>query len=500
MLRHARQPDPTIDLREERPPWRKLLLDELVIERDAPPLPPEPVFTIDPLAVDEPGTGRRRRGELEELARWNGRAAEEARRIALEQRRYLLDTASARSRAEREAAALRREVQRLSDADDTRIARARYRAEREARDQVAEELRGVEGERARIDEIGRLESSLADQQKRIAELDDCVRTEQRARVAATREARRATDALEQTERRLETATETLRRTASDELAQIEAAEASAREALVERDRVSAELEALTGGDGRLQELTDRADSLSAQVRGLEAALADETTRAETAERESAVAAEQLDSARQECAAALGATESVRAELDTAHAEAAELATKTSRHDEALARYEELERTLVQKDEELEAATAENEALAADLAGATSARDQATAGIAELEAQLTDAEQRAAEKKSEAVAVAATVHEAEVAAVQAEADQLRKHTTALATQLAAAREDVERLSAALESRPAHGALPMPVILPGDSERRRSALTQLSALAAGGTGEPSDSSRRHRWLET
>src|SRR5438552_1289568 len=79
---------------------RKLLLDEMLAEREREPLPPAPVLTLRPVPVDAAPVGAGRRGalkrlaEVEALARTNLRAAEEAQRVMQEERRLLEEEAS----------------------------------------------------------------------------------------------------------------------------------------------------------------------------------------------------------------------------------------------------------------------------------------------------------------------------------------------------------------------------------------------------------------------
>ena len=77
---------------------RKLRLDEMLAERQRPPLPPAPVLTVEPAPVDAaPINGlrgaKRRLAEVEALARQNLRSAEEARRIVQEERVLLEEEA-----------------------------------------------------------------------------------------------------------------------------------------------------------------------------------------------------------------------------------------------------------------------------------------------------------------------------------------------------------------------------------------------------------------------
>src|SRR5512147_1275302 len=118
MVVPSSDPDATADLgSSEGGGTRKLRLDEMLAERQHPPLPPAPVLTIDPAPVDAaPINGlrgaKKRLAEVEALARQNLRSAQEARRIVEEERALLEQEASARTRAELTAANLRREIER----------------------------------------------------------------------------------------------------------------------------------------------------------------------------------------------------------------------------------------------------------------------------------------------------------------------------------------------------------------------------------------------------
>src|SRR5689334_14028102 len=90
------EPGATSDLgSSEAGSARKLLLDEMLAERERDPLPPAPVLTIQPVPVDAAPVGAGRRGalkrlaEVEALARNNLRAAEEAQRVMHAERQLL---------------------------------------------------------------------------------------------------------------------------------------------------------------------------------------------------------------------------------------------------------------------------------------------------------------------------------------------------------------------------------------------------------------------------
>src|SRR6478672_2483089 len=109
---------------------RRRRLDEMLAERQRPPLPPAPVLTIEPAPVDAaPVSGlrgaKKRLAEVEALARRNLRAAEEARRVVHEERVLLEEEASARTKAELTASNLRREIERLRSTEEQRAAQAK---------------------------------------------------------------------------------------------------------------------------------------------------------------------------------------------------------------------------------------------------------------------------------------------------------------------------------------------------------------------------------------
>jgi hypothetical protein len=125
----------------------RLLLDELLAERERAQLPPTPppTLTVDPVAVPPTvDTGRRavrqRLAELENAARRNYRSAEEARRVLADEHARLEEELSARTHAQHEAAALRRELERLTEEEMRRQAQDRAGAERAARAEIADEL------------------------------------------------------------------------------------------------------------------------------------------------------------------------------------------------------------------------------------------------------------------------------------------------------------------------------------------------------------------------
>src|SRR5262245_35167668 len=236
---------------------RKLRLDEMLAERQRPPLPPAPVLTVEPAAVDAaPVNGMRgakkRLAEVEALARHNLRSAEEARRVVQEERVLLEEEASARTRAELTAANLRREIERLRETEEQRAAQAKYAAAHEAREELASEIQRVHGEHAKVvDELDRLRGTLFDHDSLLDEYSRKLRDEQEAQAQAHGDKVRAEEALRLAERNLEVATDSARRRAEDDAARFDKVEADWRQACLERDRAQAELRQITMGDGEL---------------------------------------------------------------------------------------------------------------------------------------------------------------------------------------------------------------------------------------------------------
>jgi dTMP kinase len=350
---------------------RKVLLDELVAERAPEIIPPVPPLTIEPVRLDPaPGRGRRRLADVEGAAMHNFRAAEEARRVAEIDRERLVAEASIRVRIEREAAGLRRELERLKENERLRVAQAKYGAERSARNEVRAEVEALEAEQGRKhEEMERLRTALDDDRTLMQELTDRLREEQQNKVKLRAEADKAIEARRQLERSLELATEAGRRRAEDELARLAAAEAAVRDAVAERDRLAAEIHALTSNDGHVKDLTDKITLLEARVNDLRAergALAQQLD-AVVAERDGAVA----DVARYE--------HELRRLYDSAQRAAAERDTLRVAYEDAAARHLELERALSDEQRQAREAAEELRRLRAQVSAAERA---APAGRAE----------------------------------------------------------------------------------------------------------------------
>ena len=412
---------------------RRLRLDEMLAERARPPLPPAPVLTVEPVAVDAASTAgfrgtKKRLAEVEALARRNLRAAEEARRIVLEERELLEQEASARTRAEVTAAGLRREVERLRSTEEQRAAQARFAATHEARAELAIEIERVHDEHAQVvNELDRMRGTLFDHDSLLDEYSRRLRDEQDAQTKARAEQVRAEEALRVVERNLEIATETARRRAEEDQARFTKVEDAWRDACVERDRVTAELHRLTTGDGELARLTAELDATREDQTRLLADLDVQAVRAATAESELATAREKLEQAERLAADATEARDLAGISLETTRSELAEKA-------EAL-------------DAERSTAQARIADLVAQLSTATRTAEHATERSADLESRL-DA---AIAARDDAVTRAETLSE-QAARAQADTDQLRTQAASIGDELAAtqaaleqAREEARRAS-------------------------------------------------------
>ena len=204
----------------------KQTLDQIVANRTAAKLPAPPVFQKDVVEVT-PGAakGRKAATELEAAARANAQAADEARSVALAQRRALEEIATARADTEKQLAALRREMLEERSEHERMVAQARFRAIQEERrrlgaplptDTTSEgdgsapapppptfspELRTLQTELAEREQLGE-----AHRQRLLEAL--------RERDAARLELQRVSDARLHAERRLEKVTEVLHRATS----------------------------------------------------------------------------------------------------------------------------------------------------------------------------------------------------------------------------------------------------------------------------------------------
>ncbi len=268
-----------------------MLLDELLAERERAHTPPTPlpVLTVDPVAVPPTvDTSRRavrqRLADLENAAVRNYRSAEEARRVLADEHQRLQEELAARTHAQHEAAALRREVDRLTTEEAKRSAQERTRAERAARAQIADELKRFQEEHERVvHEMTVLRSSLSEHDGLLDEYVTRLREEQGPRAMLRAELDRAEAARSLAERSLQRATENARHGAEDEMIRLATAEQQLADAASDRDRFSAQLADLTSGDGAIGRLTAQVEERDAEIASLGVRIADLSARIDASE-------------------------------------------------------------------------------------------------------------------------------------------------------------------------------------------------------------------------
>jgi chromosome segregation ATPase len=414
-----------------------LLLDELLAERErasAPPTPP-PVLSVDPVAVPQAfDTGRRalrhRLTELEDAARRNYRSAEEARRVLAAEHQRLEQELSARTHAQHEAAALRREVERLSAEEARSSAQERTRAERAARAEIADELKQFHEEHERVvHELNVLRSSLSEHDGLLDEYVNRLRDEQSLRAEMRTDLDRAEAAQSLAERSLLRATENARHGAEDEMIRLATAEQQLADARSDRDRYAQQLAELTAGDGALGRMTIEIGERDAEIGRLGVRIADLTARIDASEDAARVAASERDDARAardvaqarfDDAVQAGAASGRAAEVassritDLGH----ELAEQSRASDE---RTRELDLMLGQLRREAREATNARHTAEGHLTAARAERDELRVRVADLTAECER--------------------------IRSEGDQLRAHAAALGDELASARTIAADLQAA-----------------------------------------------------
>ncbi len=397
-----------------------MLLDELLAERDraqAPPTPP-PVLSVDPVAVSQSvETGRRalrhRLAELEDAARRNYRSAEEARRVLADEHHRLEQELSARTHAQGEAAALRREVERLSSEESRRGAQDRSRAERAARAEIADELRQFQQEHERVThELSVLRSSLSENDGLLDEYVTRLRDEQGLRAELRAELDRAEAARSLAERSLLRATENARHGAEDEMIRLATAEQQLADARSDRDRYAQQLAELTAGDGALGRMTLQLEERDADIGRLGVRIADLTARidaseeaahAAVAERDDAVVAGADADARIRAAAAARADADLA--VDVATGRIAEIEAELAAQIEANeTRSRELDRTLGQLRREAREATNAKSSAEGHLTAARAERDELRGRVADLSVECDRLRSEGAELRAHAAAL------------------------------------------------------------------------------------------------
>jgi chromosome segregation ATPase len=465
-----------------------MLLDDLMAERGRArtEVVPPPVLTVEPVAVPPAGevgrrAARQRLLELEDVARRNLRSAEEARRVLLEEHRRLEDESSARSEAEIEAAALRRELDRLRESEEQRDVKAKTRAAREARAEMAEEVKRIQDQHERVlSELEALRGSMGEHDSLLEEYSARLREEQQARAALRKELDRAEAARELAERAVTVATEDARRRAEDELIRLASTEAALADAVSDRDRLTARIEELTAGDGAIGRLNAELGGRDEEIARLNVRIADLTAR--------------LDATEEGAQAALRAqavADAKVAELERRHADGATAA------DAAGSRVTELEAAVAAAEAKVEAA--EERAREAERQQGRMRREASE--LAKARRASEDA-LREGKDALEPLRAKLAETEAELVRARADGDRLRAHAAALGDELSALRASVTELQSAapapmseadevveeagpeperpaLERRPRHedGAGE-----PGTPGVRRHAMAELTAIAA------------------
>jgi len=288
-----------------------MLLDDLMAERERAQTPQvaDPVLTVDPVAVPTVAdagrkASRQRLVELEQAARRNLRSAEEARQVLREEHERLHVEATARTRAQQEAAALRRELDRLRDTEGRRAAKEKTRAARAARLEIANELKRFQEEHERVvRELNELRGSLTDHDTLLDDYNARLREEQQTQAALRAEVERADAARRLAERSLEAASEGARRRAEDELIHLATAEQALADARSDRDRLQAKIDELTAGDGAISRLTADIEDRDAEIARCKVRIADLEARIDATEDGASAAIAERDEAQRALAAA-----------------------------------------------------------------------------------------------------------------------------------------------------------------------------------------------------
>lgn len=410
-----------------------MLLDDLMAERGRArtEVVSPPVLTVEPVAVPPAGevgrrAARQRLLELEDAARRNLRSAEEARRVLLEEHRRLEDESSARSEAEVEAAALRRELERLRESEEQREVKAKTRAAREARAEMADEVKRIQEQHESVVlELDRVRGTLGEHDGLLEEYNARLREEQQARAALRKELDRAEAAAELAERAVTIATEDARRRAEDELIRLATTEAALADAVSDRDRLAARIEELTAGDGAIGRLNAELGERDEEVARLNVRIADLTARIDATE-----------DAAQAALRAQADAEAKLAELERLHADGATAV------DVAGSRVTELEAAVAAAEAKVEAA--EERAREAERQQGRMRREASELAKAR---RASDDALREGNDALEPLRAKLAETEAELVRARADGDRLRAHAAALGDELSALRASVTELQSA-----------------------------------------------------
>jgi chromosome segregation ATPase len=382
----------------------------------------------------------KRLAEVEALARNNLRAAEEARRVMEAERALLEEEANARTKAERTATGLRREIERLRSTEEQRAAQARFAAANQARTELAGEMERVHDEHSRVvDELDRMRGTLFDHDSLLDEYSQRLHEEQEAQAKARSELVRAEEAQRTAERNLEIALETARRRAEDDHASVARIEDQLRDVTVERDRATDELRAITEGGGELVRLRAEAAAAHEDMTQLLADLDVQAARADKAETELATALETTAQAQRAATEATEARDLAGIDLETTRRELAERnEILDSERSESQARIADLSAQLRTITRSAESANERVIELESQLAAAVASRDDASGQAADAAEQLEHAGADVDQLRKHAVTIGdelATTHAA-LEKSQRELEQTRRR-------LAASRKDLER---------------------------------------------------------
>ena len=341
-------------------------MDDLVNDRGKlqPNVVVPPTLNVNPVDipshVDTKGrAGRQYAIELERIARHNLRSAMEARQVLSEHHDRLEVAVTAHAQAEWVNAGLKREIERLRDEDGQRAAHIRADALRDARAKVSREL-----EDAAL-ELNRLECILGEHDSLVHEYSSRLREEQNASLALRDELERSEIARRRAEESLALATDRARGRVEEDYERAAEAEAALVAMRAERDRLAQKLEVLRDSESVIEQLTADLERKAREVTRLGDTIEALHARVESAKGAAATAGE----LRRDAEARRDAAEHRAAEADDT------IETMAERIAELEARVED-ERARVRESEQRHAAT-RNELRDAMRAG-SAARDALTA--------------------------------------------------------------------------------------------------------------------------
>ena len=364
--------------------------------RTAQKLPAAPVFTREVVAVPEVGRGRKGASDLEAAIRTNAEAAQEARRVALAQRRALEEIAAQRAAVEKQLAGLRRDMAEERSEHERLVAQARFRATQEERRRhenapdasgpaineavvASPAMRAVQGQVAEREQLGE-----SHRQRLLEAL--------RERDAARLELQRVSDARTHAERRLERVTEVLHRATSSPgplPSGSDGVDTQAVRAL--RDELAVAIARAKSAESRTNELRDEIETVKNQRVSTTESL--EVTR------------DDLDNARDELA-------SLHAQLIELEAEQRKGALDPERIERAHARARELEAEADAARERAAVAEREVSRLSASLQSTADRADLSLAVTHDLQGELAEVRTRYSAAEAEVIDVAGRARQAE----------------------------------------------------------------------------------------